>query len=860
MSELPRGGGHLVDAAVDEALDVPKAHEVNASSDPNTVRRIGLYRILRELGRGGMGVVYLAERDDGQYKRQVAVKLLRAGADADELRRRFLAERQILASLSHPNIAQLLDGGVADGGLPYLVMEYVDGVPITEYCDRHRLGLDARLRLFQNVCAAVHHAHQNLVLHRDLKPGNVLVTSAAQVKLLDFGIAKLLNPALLGEDQPVTRTAFRVMTPAYASPEQVRGDSLTTASDVYALGLLLYEMLVGRPAQRIDTDAPQSVYDAVCRQEPDRPSAVAPRDAETAAARDSTPDRLRRRLRGDIDAIVMMAVRKEPRRRYGSAELLAADIGRYLDGLPVRAHRGNRWYHLEKRVRRHPFAALSALLLVVGAVVALALATVAAHERDRAAQTLATSQGALRESEAVSAFLVSLFEASDPTTGRQDSLTAAALLSRGVSRAEQLGSEPLAQARMLEALGRVYESVDSLPIAEQLLRRSLALRRLHSGPANAQTTNAQVRLAQVLWSRGQYAAADSLARDALRSRRLALPDTHPDVAASLRQVASFAGFFGDFRAAETYRRDVVAADRVRGADSALVEDLLDLSTTLRSRGDDRGAERMRREAREVARRAFPKPNPDRVLITFGLAELLDERMTSWPEAESLAREAVAEARVAFGETHALTGEILGALGSMLARHGRQTEAERLSRQAIELERRALGSSNLGTASGMLSLAMVLSHDGYSPEAERLTRDAVAIFKGAYGAQHPMYAGALGYLADVLVKRGALDSAETLYREALTIRRGVPGTFAGIIAVNDAHLARVIALRGRFAEADSLYHEALAVQRSYIVGTHLNLRLTYDGLAALYEAWGKRDSAAVFRRLAQPPGYAPPWQR
>ena len=860
MSELPGVRSHLVDVRFAEALVTPEAHDDGNASEPRVARRIGLYRVLRELGRGGMGVVYLAERDDGQYKRQVALKLLRAGADADELRRRFVAERQILASLSHPNIAQLLDGGMANGGLPYLVMEYVDGLPITEYCDRHRLGIDARLRLFQNVCAAVHHAHQNLVLHRDLKPGNVLVTSAAQVKLLDFGIAKLLNPALVGEDHPVTRTAFRVMTPAYASPEQVRGDSLTTASDVYALGLLLYELLVGQPAQRIDTDAPQGVYDAVCRHDPDRPSSAASHHAETAAARDSTPDRLRRRLRGDIDAIVMMAVRKEPGRRYGSAELLAADIGRYLDGLPVRAHRGNRWYRLEKRVRRHPFAALSALLLVVSAVVALGLATVAARERDRAAQTLATSQGALRESEAVTAFLVSLFEASDPTAGPQDSLTAANLLHRGVSRAEQLVSEPLAQARMFEALGRVYQSVDSLPLAEQLLRRSLALRRLHSGPGNAQTIDAEVRLAGVLWSRGQYGAADSLARDVLRSRRLALRDTHPAVAASLRQVASFAGFFGDFKAAETYRRDVVAADRVLGADSALAEDLLDLSATLRSRGDDRGAERTRREARDVARRAFPKPNSSRISTTLGLADILDEWTTSWPEAESLAREALADSRSAFGESHAITAELMAALGSMLSRHGKQAEGEKLVRGALALEQRALGPSNLGTASGMLSLAVVLSQNGYSPEAERLTRDAVAIFKATYGAQHPMYAGALGYLADVLAQRGALDSAETLYREALTIRRGVPGTFAGILAVSNAHLARIIALRGRFAEADSLYREAIAVQRSYLVGTHLNLRLTYDGLARLYEAWGKRDSAAVFRRLAQPSGYAPPWQR
>ena len=236
---------------------------------------IGPYRVLRELGRGGMGVVYLAERDDGQYRRRVAVKVLRHGPDPDELHRRFLAERQILASLNHPNIAQLLDGGVTDTHIPYLVMEYVDGVPITTYCDRQRLGVDERLHLFRDVCAAVHHAHQNLVIHRDIKPSNILITEDRRVKLLDFGIAKLLNPTLGPADQAFTRTEWRIMTPEYASPEQVRGDSLTTASDVYALGVLLYELLCGRRPHRITSGSPQELTEVIVRREPELPSPMA---------------------------------------------------------------------------------------------------------------------------------------------------------------------------------------------------------------------------------------------------------------------------------------------------------------------------------------------------------------------------------------------------------------------------------------------------------------------------------------------------------------------------------------------------------------------------------------------------------
>jgi len=338
-----------------EVLELLEAHELSGGildrSSPGSearppsrdARRIGPYRVLRELGRGGMGVVYFAVRDDGQFRRRVAIKLLRDTTDAGELERRFRAERQILASLAHPNIAQLLDGGVTSGQLPYLVMEYVEGLPLTEYCDRHRLGIRARLELFREVCAAVHHAHRNLVLHRDLKPSNILVAPEGQVKLLDFGIAKLLNPDLVDVEQPVTRTEFRVMTPEYASPEQVKGEALSTASDVYALGVVLYELLAGKRPYDLTKIGPAEVVERVCRTEPPKPSAAvameepkggAPGPAEVSVARNTTLEALRRRLRGDLDAIAMKALRKEAERRYGSADLLADDVhGSSSDGI-----------------------------------------------------------------------------------------------------------------------------------------------------------------------------------------------------------------------------------------------------------------------------------------------------------------------------------------------------------------------------------------------------------------------------------------------------------------------------------------------------------------------------------------------
>jgi serine/threonine-protein kinase len=847
----------------DGVLDVPAArHIAGMLEDPSRGRRIGPYRVLRELGRGGMGVVYLAERDDGQFRRRVAVKVLRATPDAAEQERRFLAERQILASLSHKHIAQLLDGGVADDQLPYLVIEYVDGLPITEYCDRHRLTVDARVRLFQDVCAAVHHAHQNLVLHRDLKPSNVLVTPTGEVKLLDFGIAKLLNPTLTGLDQPITRTAFRLMTPAYASPEQVRGDSLTTASDVYSLGLLLYELLAGHRAHRITSDSPREVYQVVCEREPERPSAVVASDAAVAQARDTTPERLTRRLRGDLDAIVATALRKESGRRYGSAELFVADLDRYLDGRPVVAHRGSRWYRFEKMLRRHraaaTFAAASALLLIVAAGVALRLASVASRERDRAASALAQTRSALGESEEVTRFLVGLFEASDPANGQVDSLRATDLLQRGVAQAERLDAAPLAQARMFEALGQVHAVRGDLPLAASFMERALALRRTHLGAQHGLTATAEALLATVLRRRGQYAAADTLAREALLVRRAAFGDAHPDVASSLALVSTIAIYLGDVPGAEQYAREAVAVRRRAGLgqDSSIVDNLALLAAVLWRRGDHAGAERVLREAIDAAGHAFKGPSSTRAGVLMRLADIVDERPSGRAEAESLFYAGLAESRAAVGETHPNTASALTEVGVMLARHGREADGIRLVRQGLDLQRRAFGPTNAMVAQTINQLAELLSAHGYSAEAEQLHREALAIYAASLGTSHTAYAGALSYLGDVLLLRGAVDSAEALQRRALAIRSATSGPEHRITALTAVQLAGALTRQRKFTEADSVYRSALAVMRRSTTDTHIDVRRAYAGLATLYEAWGKADSAAVYRRLSEPSDRSP----
>ncbi len=352
-------------------------------------QQLGSYRLLSELGRGGMGTVYLAERADEQFSQQVAIKIIRRGMDTEDILRRFRNERQILASLNHPNIARLLDGGTTVDGRPFYVMEYIEGSFIDEYCQARQLSLNERLQLFRQVCSAVHYAHQRLVIHRDLKPTNILVTQRGEVKLLDFGIAKLLTPDT--HDPQATATLLGLMTPAYASPEQVRGESITTASDVYALGIILYELLTGQRPYNFANARPDHIAQVICETETERPSARVAHARHTLPAESTT--KLRRALAGDLDNIVLMALRKDPQRRYASVEQLAEDLRRHIEGLPVSARPDTLRYRTAKFIQRNKAltaATLIVLLTLLGGIIATVhQARIAERERALAQQRFA---------------------------------------------------------------------------------------------------------------------------------------------------------------------------------------------------------------------------------------------------------------------------------------------------------------------------------------------------------------------------------------------------------------------------------------------------------------------------------------
>ncbi|MFN0107448.1 MAG: serine/threonine protein kinase [Blastocatellia bacterium] len=384
--------GHEQASGFIEEPAVAKAAQILQISVEDALigQQIGPYKVLREIGHGGMGQVYLAVRADDEYKKRVALKIIKRGMDTQEIIRRFRNERQILAGLDHPNIGKLLDGGTTEDGLPYFAMEYVAGKPITDYCDDRKLSTIERLKLFRHVCAAIQFAHQNLVVHRDIKPSNILVTEDGTPKLLDFGIAKVLNPELSGQTIDPTATALRLMTPEYASPEQVRGETITTASDVYSLGVVLYELLTGHRPYRVKSRLPHEILRIVCEEEPEKPSTAVSRTEEgtsrdgskpitltpesVSRTREGEPNKLRQKLRGDVDNIVLMAMRKEPQRRYTTVNQFSEDLRRYIDGLPVVASKDTVSYRAQKFVKRNRSAVVAAALIFLSLFGGIAVA------------------------------------------------------------------------------------------------------------------------------------------------------------------------------------------------------------------------------------------------------------------------------------------------------------------------------------------------------------------------------------------------------------------------------------------------------------------------------------------------------
>ena len=806
----------LGEESVDEDAGSPAPDATRAPGPSQSLegQRLGQYRILSKLGSGGMGDVYLAERADEEYQQRVAIKLVRAGAFSPQVQGRLRLERQILATLQHPNIARLLDGGRTPDGTPYLVMEYIEGEPIDVYCDRRRLPIEERLRLVRRICSAVHYAHQNLIVHRDLKPNNILITPEGEPKLLDFGIAKLLDVRHTAQTVAMTHMDYRVMTPAHASPEQVRGDAITTASDIYVLGVLLYELLCGRRPFQFVGSSLLDMERILTEQEAPAPSAAAAKTAHEApallddivACRSTTSARLQRDLRGDLDNIVAMAMRKDPERRYNSAEQLGAEIDRRLSGQPVLATRDSWLYRTRKFVARHALAvaasAIAVATLAVFAVITFVQAQRIAHERD-------VANAERTRAEQVSSFLVELFELSDPSRSRGNQVTARELLDVGARRVTLgLADQPETRATLLATIGRVYNSLGLHADSVSLLEDALDARvRIH-GERHTAVAEALADLGSALCERGDLSNCELRLNAALQMQRELLGPNSVELAQILLEQAKLAQRRGTLDVAEQRYNESLALYRRHGrertpeAASALGE----LAGLYVFRNQLERAASLYRTALDIDRQALGGDHPHVGIDIHNLALTL-QMQGKLAEAEPLYAESTQVLARVLGQTHPQTLDALANYGRFLHRKRDFVQAEAVFSSVLERNRKARGARHALVAHDLVNLGMLRLDRGAPADAEADFRAALDIYSQTLPRDHPYVASALAGLGRAQLEQNELQKAERTLREALAVATRTLGVDSPVIASARSSLGRVLLAQGAADEARPLLNES-----------------------------------------------------
>jgi serine/threonine protein kinase/tetratricopeptide (TPR) repeat protein len=700
--------------------------------------QIGPYRLLQLLGEGGMGEVWLAEQKKPIH-RTVALKLIKAGMDTKAVVARFESERQALALMDHPSIARVFDAGSTAEGRPYFVMEYVPGLPITEYCDKRRLTMRERLELFMQVCDGVQHAHQKAIIHRDLKPSNVLVVEQANKavpKIIDFGLAKATAQRLTDKTM-FTELGVMLGTPEYLSPEQAdqREQNIDTRTDVYSLGVILYQLLVGVlpiEVKALQAAGLEAILRVIREQEPPKPSirirSMGPASPELAEKRKEEPRSFARRLQGELDWITMKALEKDRTRRYGSPAELSSDIERHLHNEPILAHPPSAGYRASKFVKRHRFAvgaAVSVVVLSIGFAAAMGVqARRIAKERDRANRQAEAAQR-------VANFMKGMFKVSDPSEARGNSITAREILDNGSKEIDTgLAKDPETQSQLMDLMGEVYESLGLYPRAQPLLERAVEIQRHVHGPRNPETLKAADDLARLLIQEGHYAEAEKLGRETLDIRRQVLGAEHPDTLISMRH----------------------------------------LTATLWKEGRYAEAERMERELLDIERRVFGPEHSDTLAAMDNLAATLQDE-GRYAEAEKMQREVLDTERRVLGPEHPDTLETISNLALTLQNEGRLAEAEKMQRKLLDIERRVLGPEHPDTLTTINNLAVTLQSEGRYAEAEKMQREVLDIQRRVLGPEHPQTAISVYNLGGLAALQGRRDEALSLLREA--VDHGLP---------------------------------------------------------------------------------------
>jgi serine/threonine-protein kinase len=768
---LDEDAGRL--SVLDEGIGEAAAILVGAASlSPADI--FGPYRIVRLLGEGGMGVVYLAERPD--VGSRVALKVLRDALPSPARRERFADEQRILARMTHPAIAQLHDAGTLGGGTPWFVMEYVDGVPLTEYCTAHGTSIEGRLELLQAVCEGVRHAHQHAVIHRDLKPSNILVTHEGRVKLLDFGIAKPLD----APERDATRTGWRVMTPAYAAPEQRAGLDVGTHSDVYSLGVILYELLTGRLP-----DAGQQ-GDAAAAADPPRPSAIARRGTGGVRPRGGHASW------ADLDVLCLTAMHQDPTRRYRTVDAFARDIARYLEGEPLEARPDTVAYRIGKFVRRHRAAVAGA------AAVAILIAAVSAFYTYRLAQARTAAELEAMRTQRMQQFMLSLFDAGETDAGPAGDLRVVSLIERGVREARALDREPEVQADLYQTLGGLYQRLGRLEDAETLFASALARlgdSRKTEGPEAARALVARGVLRA---DQARFDEAERLVRDGLAMARRHRPPDHAEVRDAGKSLGHVLIERGRYDEAATVLQEVLAAHH-DSADPGYAATLHELANAHFYKGDYERAATLNQQVLALHRRRHGERHPSVAAVLVNLGAIASEN-GRYVDAERRYREALAIVEAWYGPEHPETAADLTMLARSLVYQARADEAVPLLARALAIRERVFGALHPQVASSLNELGSVAVLQKRDVDAERHFTRMIEIYRHAYGDSHSLIATAQSNLASVYMGRGENARAEALFLEVVRRFTDTVGAEHNYTAIARIKLGRSLLRQRKFAAA------------------------------------------------------------
>ncbi len=842
------------DARGSSLLDRDVAHVVSevliepVSSFP--FKEFGPYRIKSLLGEGGMGVVYLAERTD--LGSLVAIKILRDAWLSPARRERFASEQRTLAQLNHSYIARLYDANTLPDGTPWFVMEYVEGTSLTEYCAKHQCSIPERLRLFHAVCEAVQYAHRHAVIHRDLKPSNIFVKADGSIRLLDFGIAKQLDSLDRPADQ--TNTALRLMTPAYAAPEQILGERVGMHTDVYALGVILYELLAGRLPFDLSNRTPGQAETLIIEQEPEKPSVVAKRQSQQPVRKVSSIP-AGKTTWADLDVLCLTAMHKDVRRRYPTVEALLRDLDHLLMSEPLEARPDSWSYRLGKFVKRHQ-AAVSIATLVVTLVIGL---VVFYTVRLTSARNAALAEAA--RTQRIQRFMLNLFEGGDKEVGPAEDLKVISLIDRGVQEARSLDGEPAVQAELYQTLGSIYEKLGRFDQAEHLLQSTLNQRRALFGPEHPDVADSLVALGMLRNSQAQYEEAEQMVRAGLAMCKRKLPPSHPAVAKATAVLGQVLENRGEYNQAITVLEEAVKLQSAEGMVSAdLAASMTELANCHFYAGHYDTSDSLNQQVLKMDQQIYGEHHPHVADDLINLGAIQFEK-SHYKEAENYYRTALDIIRAFYGKDHQETASALTMLGRALIPQGHIDEAGKVMHEALNIQERVYGEVHPRVASALNELGKVSMQLGRLDEAEADFNRTVTIYRSVYNGKHYYIGIALSNLASVYVERKNYAKAEQTFRMVL---KGYAETLSPdhqLVGIARVRLGRALLLQRRYQEAQQeslagyeILHKQATPPKSWLENALKDLATEYEGLSQadhaerfrteLAELSAREDSAAT----------------